>query len=58
MKLLSSPTTFFWLAKPGELGENVSFMPPRKYSLSPFAKSEVAEDLIERVELARRKWVA
>lgn len=51
---MNPPRITLRLAHRGELGEDVAFMPPRKFSLNPFAKSKVAEDLIERVDRARR----
>jgi hypothetical protein len=37
----------------GPLGSEVTFSPPRPFSLNPFAKIPVAEDLIVRVDRAR-----
>lgn len=39
----------------GPLGTEVAFSPERKFTLNPFAPSEVAEDLIVRVDQARSK---
>lgn len=39
----------------GPLGGEVAFSPIRPFSLNPFARSEVAEDLIVRVDKARSK---
>ena len=39
----------------GPLGAEVAFSPDRPFSLNPFAKCEVAEDLIVRVDRARSK---
>jgi hypothetical protein len=55
--LMNPPRITLRLANPGELGPDVTFMPPRTFSFNPFAKSEVAEDLIERVDRARRERV-
>ena len=41
------------LVTPGKFGSEVSFSPPTRASLDPFAKNEVAEDLIVRVHRAR-----
>jgi hypothetical protein len=54
---MKPPRITLRLASPGDLGADVTFMPPRKFSFNPFAKSEVAEDLIERVDRARRERV-
>ena len=41
------------LAKPSKFGPEISFaLPPRVY-LSPFPRSEIAEDLIARAQVAR-----
>jgi hypothetical protein len=37
------------------LGAEVSFLPERRYSLNPFAKNPIAEDLILRVDEARSR---
>jgi hypothetical protein len=39
----------------GPLGAEVAFSPEKRYTLNPFAKSEVAEDLIMRFDRARSK---
>ena len=39
----------------GPLGAEVAFSPERRFTLNPFARSEVAEDLIVRVDRARSK---
>jgi hypothetical protein len=43
------------LARPGRFGTEVAFMPPMWFSFNPFAKNPVAEDLIVRVDRARRE---
>ncbi len=43
------------LATPGRFGKDVSFSPVRPMSLDPFRKNPVADNLIERVDKARRK---
>jgi hypothetical protein len=40
------------LREPGLLGKDVTFMPPARFM--PFARSPVIDDLIERVDVARR----
>lgn len=41
------------LVKPGALGKEISFSPRKPFSLNPFAQNPVAEDLMERIHLAR-----
>jgi hypothetical protein len=43
------------LVKPGKFGPEVSFALPARFSFSPFARHPVAEDLIVRVDRARRR---
>ncbi len=43
------------LANPGKFGKEISFFPATKFTLNPFAKNQVAEDLIVRVDQARLK---
>lgn len=42
------------LRKPWKFGEEVVFIPVKKWSFDPFARNEVAEDLIRRCNAARR----
>lgn len=42
------------LVKPGKFGPEIAFSPQVKFSLNPFAKNPIAEDLIVRVDQARR----
>ncbi|MCL2020528.1 MAG: hypothetical protein FWG81_00090 [Betaproteobacteria bacterium] len=41
------------LVKPGKLGSEISFSPAAPFTINPFAKIPVAEDLIVRVDKAR-----
>lgn len=41
------------LATPGKFGNEISFSPVTTFTLNPFAKNAVAEDLIVRVDKAR-----
>jgi hypothetical protein len=41
------------LRKPGKFGDEIVFIPIRNFTLNPFARNPVAEDLIRRVDLAR-----
>jgi len=43
------------LAQPTPLGSEISFIPQTTFSLNPFAKVAVAEDLVERTFAARSK---
>lgn len=42
------------LVKPGKFGGEVTFTPRIKFSLNPFARNPIVEDLIVRVDAARR----
>jgi hypothetical protein len=41
------------LARPGPLGSRVSFLPQTPFSLNPFARSVVAQKLLQRTLAAR-----
>jgi hypothetical protein len=43
------------LVNPGKFGKEISFSPAARFTLNPFAKNQVAEDLIVRVDQARSK---
>jgi hypothetical protein len=43
------------LVKPGRFGSEVSFALPARFSFNPFAKHPVVDDLIVRVDRARRR---
>lgn len=43
------------LVKPGKFGSQVSFALPSRFSFNPFATHPIAEDLIVRVDRARRR---
>ena len=51
---MNPPRITLRLAKPGRFGNEVAFSPYRPFSLNPFAKNAIAEDLIVRVDAARR----
>jgi len=53
--LTNPPRITLRLDKPGRLGPEISFSPPRAFSLNPFAKNPIGEDLIVRVDRARVK---
>jgi hypothetical protein len=52
--MVNPPRVTLRLATPCRFGDEVSFSPAQSFSLNPFAKCEVAEDLILRVDQARR----
>jgi hypothetical protein len=41
------------LRKSGKLGDEVLFMPIQNFRLNPFARNEIAEDLMKRTDSAR-----
>ena len=43
------------LRSPSKFGEEISFSPLSPFSLNPFRKNEIAEDLIIRIDRARSK---
>lgn len=43
------------LVKPGKFGTEVSFALPSRFSFNPFATHPIADDLIVRVDRARRR---
>ena len=51
---MNPPRVTLRLVKPGRFGSEVSFVLPRRFSFNPFAKHPVVEDLIVRVDKARR----
>src|SRR5450631_174494 len=51
--LLNPPRITLRLARPGPLGSEIAFSPARPFTLNPFAKFPIAEDLIVRVDKAR-----
>jgi hypothetical protein len=51
--LTNPPRITLRLVTPCRFGKEVSFSPERPFTLNPFAKNPVAEDLIERVYRAR-----
>ncbi len=53
--MVNPPRITLRLEKPSRLGPEVAFSPDRALSLNPFAKNQIGEDLILRVDRARRK---
>jgi hypothetical protein len=51
---MNPPRVTLRLVKPGRFGTEVTFSPPRRFSFNPFAKHPLVEDLIVRVDKARR----
>lgn len=51
---VNPPRITLRVAVPSRFGTEISFSPPVKFSLNPFAKNPVGEDLIVRVDQARR----
>jgi hypothetical protein len=52
---MNPPRITLRLVRPGRFGSEVAFSPPSKLSLNPFSKNPVVEDLIVRVDKARRQ---
>lgn len=50
---VNPPRIILRLVKPGRFGTEIAFSPTIEFSLNPFAKGRVAEDLIVRVDRAR-----
>lgn len=51
---MNPPRITLKLAKPGRFGDEVVFSPRKPFSFNVFAKNAIAEDLIMRVDAARR----
>jgi hypothetical protein len=51
--LVNPPRITLRLVRPGRLGADVAFSPAAPFSLNPFARNAVAEDLMVRVDAAR-----
>ena len=56
--MTNPPRITLSLVTPGELGPEISFCPVRPFTLNPFRKNEIAENLIDRVDRARRGMIA
>jgi hypothetical protein len=50
---VNPPRISLRLATPGRFGDEVVFSPVRTFTLNPFARNPIAEDLIVRVDKAR-----
>ena len=51
---MNPPRVTLRLVKPGRFGSEVTFSPPWRFSFNPFAKHPLVEDLILRVDKAKR----
>jgi len=55
---MNPPRITLRLVKPGRFGPEVAFSPRMGFTLNPFAKNRIAEDLIVRVDKARSNRAA
>lgn len=55
---MNPPRITLRLVQPGKFGSELAFSPTKSFTLNPFAKSEVAEDLMVRVDKARSRRAA
>ncbi|HMC13969.1 MAG TPA: hypothetical protein VKG67_06475, partial [Gallionellaceae bacterium] len=53
--LINPPRVTLRLAKPGKFGDDISFSPVRPWLINPFARNQMVEDLIVRIDRARAK---
>jgi hypothetical protein len=53
--LINPPRVVLLLRNPTQLGQEISFIPKREFTLNPLARSKLIDDLIMRVDVARRK---
>lgn len=53
--MMNPPRVMLRLVKPGKFGDEIAFSPAAPLTLNPFAKNQVAEGLIVRVDNARTK---
>jgi hypothetical protein len=51
--LVNPPRATLRLITPGSLGKEIAFSPKRLFTLNPFARNPIIEDLIERVHRAK-----
>ena len=54
---INPPRITLRLARPCRFGDEITFSPVKAFSFNPFAKNPIAEDLIVRVDAARRPRV-
>ena len=53
--LVNPPRITLRLVTPGRFGDEISFAPLTPFSLNPFRRNRIADDLIVRVDRARRR---
>ena len=53
--LLNPPRITLRLVNPGKFGKEIAFSPVRGFTLNPFAKDQISEELMVRVDQARSK---
>lgn len=53
--MTNPPRITLRLVNPGKFGREIAFSPVRKFTLNPFVKDQISEDLIVRVDQARSK---
>ena len=53
--MVNPPRITLRLVTPGRFGKELTFSPVRPLTLNPFTRNQIAENLIERVDRARRK---
>ncbi len=51
--LMNPPRITLKLVRPSKFGPEIAFSPTMKFTLNPFAKNAIAEDLIDRAYRAR-----
>jgi hypothetical protein len=52
---MNPPRVTLRLVVPSNFGAEITFSPAKRFSLNPFAKNEIAEELIVRVDRARAR---
>ena len=55
---MNPPRVTLRLAKPGKFGEEISFSPLRPFNINPFARNQITDELIMRVDKARTERAA
>ena len=56
--LMNPPRITLRLVTPGKFGSEICFSPIRPFTLNPFARSAIADDLVVRVDRARARRAA
>jgi hypothetical protein len=52
---MNPPRVTLKLVRPSKFGREIAFSPASKFTLNPFAKNEIAEDLMDRAYRARTR---